>query len=90
MKAYLFGRHRLLTCLSKFLDRLLIISQILLATDQNDRQALAEMKDLRDPLQSSLISILINSIGRRTWSEGLPSLERCPRNPGSRWQSRSR
>jgi hypothetical protein len=48
--SYLFRRNRLLAGLAQLLDGLLIVSEILLAADQNDRQALAEVKDLGDPL----------------------------------------
>ena len=49
--AYLFRRDGLLAGLAKLLDRLLVIAQILLAADQNDGETLAEVKNLRDPLQ---------------------------------------
>ena len=34
----------------QFLDRLLVVAEIFLATDENDGKALAEMEDFRDPL----------------------------------------
>jgi hypothetical protein len=46
----LFGRHGLLAGLAKLLDRLLVVSQILLAANENDGETLAEVKDLRNPL----------------------------------------
>lgn len=48
--SYLFGRHRLLRSLVQLLNGLLVISQILLAADEDDGEALAEMQDFRDPL----------------------------------------
>lgn len=35
----------------ELLNRLLVVAQILLAADEDDGQALAEVQDLRDPLQ---------------------------------------
>jgi hypothetical protein len=49
-QAYLFGRDGLLARLPKLLNRLGVVSQILLAADKDDGQALAEMKNFRDPL----------------------------------------
>lgn len=40
---YLFGCHWLLRGLVKLLNRLLVESQILLAANEDDRKALAEM-----------------------------------------------
>lgn len=48
---YLLRRDGLLASLSELLDGLLIVSQILLAADKDDRKTLAEMQDLGDPLQ---------------------------------------
>jgi hypothetical protein len=42
--------HRLLGSLVQLFDRLLVKAQILLAADEDDGQALAEMQDLGDPL----------------------------------------
>ena len=44
--AYLFRSHRLLRSLVQLLNRLLIVSQILLAADEDDGKPLAEMQDL--------------------------------------------
>ena len=49
-RCYLFGRHRLLAGLAQLLDRLLVVSQILLAADEDDGEALAEVKNLGNPL----------------------------------------
>jgi hypothetical protein len=48
--SYLLGRNELLAGLAQLLDGLGVVSQILLASDQNDGQALAEVKNLGDPL----------------------------------------
>ena len=48
--AYLLWCHGLLRRLVKLLNRLLVVSQILLAADEDDGQAGAEVQDLRDPL----------------------------------------
>lgn len=48
--SYLLGSNRLLACLVEFLDGLLVVTEILLATNENDGQALAEVHDLGDPL----------------------------------------
>lgn len=47
---YLLRGNGLLACLAKLLNRLVVVTQILLTTDENDGQALAEVQDLRDPL----------------------------------------
>ena len=46
----LLGGYRLLGRLVQLLDSLLVETQILLATNENDGQALTEMQDLGDPL----------------------------------------
>lgn len=48
--AYLFGGDGLLRRLVQLLNGLLVVSQILLATDEDDGEAGAEVQDLRDPL----------------------------------------
>ena len=47
---YLLRGHRLLRSLVQLLNSFLVISQILLAADEDDGQALAEMQDFGDPL----------------------------------------
>lgn len=49
-KTYLFGCHRLLRRLVQLLNSLLVKSQILLATHEDDWQALAEVQHFGDPL----------------------------------------
>ena len=57
MKAtYLLGGDRLLARLAELLNGLLVVAKILLASDQDDGEALAEVKNLRDPLQSCDVS----------------------------------
>ena len=49
-KTYLLGGDGLLARLAKLLDGLSVVAQILLAADQDDGQALAEMKNFGNPL----------------------------------------
>lgn len=49
-RTYLFRSNGLLRGLVELFDGLLIVTQILLAANKDDRKALAEVKDLRDPL----------------------------------------
>jgi hypothetical protein len=46
----LLGRDGLLARLAQLLDGLGVVAEILLAANQNDGQALAEVQNLRDPL----------------------------------------
>jgi hypothetical protein len=48
--AYLFRGNGLLRCLVQLLNGLLVVSQILLAADEDDGQARAEVQDLGNPL----------------------------------------
>lgn len=50
-EAYLFRGNGLLRCLVQLLNGLLVVSQILLAADEDDGQAGAEVQDLRNPLE---------------------------------------
>jgi hypothetical protein len=47
----LLGRNRLLGSLVQLLNRLLVEAQILLAANEDDGQALAEVQNLGDPLR---------------------------------------
>lgn len=47
---YLFGADGLLAGLAKLLGGLGVVSQILLASNKDDGQALAKVQNLRDPL----------------------------------------
>lgn len=49
--AYLFRGNGLLRCLVQLLNGLLVVSQILLAADEDDGQAGAEVQDLGNPLE---------------------------------------
>ena len=51
--AYLLGGNGLLASLVEFLDGLLVITQILLTTDENNRETAAEMKHFGNPLRLS-------------------------------------
>jgi hypothetical protein len=57
---YLLGSDRLLTGLVQLFNGLLVVTEILLAANENDGKALAEMENFRDPLQEhvSVISYL--------------------------------
>jgi hypothetical protein len=53
MSSYLLGSNGLLAGLVELLNGLLVVTQILLATDENDRKTAAEMKNFGDPLYLS-------------------------------------
>ena len=63
------------------------MTKIHLATDQDNGQTRAEMKDFRDPLWIIYVSGPILSTNMIVCCDS-PSPERYPRNPGNRWQSR--
>lgn len=48
--SYLLRGDGLLAGLSELLNDLLVVSQILLAANKDDRETLAEVQNLRDPL----------------------------------------
>lgn len=54
---YLLGADGLLACLAELLNGLVVVTQILLAADQDDGKSLAEMEDLRNPLQKASTSV---------------------------------
>lgn len=56
-QTYLLGADGLLACLAELLDGLVVVTQILLAADQDDGKSLAEMKDLRNPLHKASASV---------------------------------
>jgi hypothetical protein len=49
---YLFRRDGLLAGFAELLNGLGVVAQILFAADQDDRETLAEVKNLRNPLQA--------------------------------------
>jgi len=51
----LLGGDGLLAGLAELLNGLLVVSQILLAADEDDGQALAEVQNLRDPLLLNVV-----------------------------------
>lgn len=55
--------HRLLRSLGQLLNCLLVEAQILLAADEDNGQALAEMQDFGDPL-CHLVSVCTNQIAQ--------------------------
>jgi hypothetical protein len=50
MHSYLLGSNGLLAGLVKLLDGLLVVTQVLLATDEDDGETVAEVKNFGDPL----------------------------------------
>lgn len=54
LKTHLLRGHGLLARFAELLDGLVVIAQILLAAHENDGKALAEVKDLGNPLQRSM------------------------------------
>lgn len=69
---YLLGRNGLLAGLAKLLNGLVVVSKILLATNQDDRETLAEVQNLGDPLCLARVSrnrlIIFGVIGELTFS----------------------
>jgi hypothetical protein len=51
----LLGRNRLLASLPQLLNSLLVVTQILLASNEDDRQTLAEVQNLGDPLLLNVV-----------------------------------
>ena len=51
--SYLLGSNGFLAGLVEFLNGLLVITQVLLAADKDDRETTAEVKDFGDPLYLS-------------------------------------
>ena len=91
---YLFGCHRLLRRLVQFLKRLVVVAEILLASNKDYWQAWAEMEDFRDPLDDHINQRLLYhchaglALSACDSSAFIPSPERCPTNPESRQRSR--
>jgi len=48
--SYLLGSNRLLAGFVEFFNGLLVVTQILLAANEDDRETAAEMKNFGDPL----------------------------------------
>jgi len=75
VKTYLLLGDGSLRGLVKFLNGLLIVSEILLTSNKDDGKALAEMQDLGDPLSKTIhVSMQLRHVrcavqgGRRTFS----------------------
>jgi hypothetical protein len=51
---YLLGGDGLLARLAELLDGLVVVTEILLAANQDDGETLAEVQDLRDPLEEQV------------------------------------
>jgi len=78
-------------------DRFLVIAQVFLTSNQDDRVALAEMEDLRDPLRNIMSAIRTSyrvfqtpkAVGSAFVVAGyVPSLARCPESQASRRRNR--
>jgi len=78
-------------------DRFLVIAQVFLTSNQDDRVALAEMEDLRDPLWHVMSAICPSCIAFQTLKDiesafiaagYVPSLARCPESLVSRRRNR--
>ena len=65
--AYLLGGDGLLARLAELLLNLGVVSQILLATDEDDGQTLAEVKNFRDPLLIGESTCQSAYLGNRDW-----------------------
>jgi hypothetical protein len=90
---YLLGRNGLLAGLMKLLDCLLVIPKILLATDEDDGETLAEVKNFGDPLrvgtcQSSVPYLQADACWLGGFRVTVPSPGRCRGNRGSQQRSR--
>jgi hypothetical protein len=55
LEVYLLRGDGLLGGLVQLLDRLGVVAKILLASDEDDRETLAEVKNFRDPLLLNVI-----------------------------------
>lgn len=86
---YLLGSDGLLAGLVKLLNGLLVVTEILLATNEDDREAAAEVNDFRDPLVGTCQRFLISKMRARGTGGIIPSPGRCRASRGSRQQSRS-
>jgi hypothetical protein len=84
MSTDLLGGYRLLGGLVQLLNGLLVEAQVLLATYEDDGQALAEVQDLGDPLREGVSRLPVQA--RATCD--VPSPVRCRASRASRWQSR--
>jgi hypothetical protein len=62
--AHLLGSYRLLGSLVQLLNGLLVEAQILLAADEDDGQALAEVQNLGDPLRGIVSRSACADLGR--------------------------
>ena len=89
MSAYLLGSDGLLAGLVKLLDGFLVVTEILLAANEDDGEATAEMHDFGDPLVGTcqLFSYLGGDVERG--DAIIPSPGRCQGNRESRQQSKS-
>jgi len=82
---YLFGCNWLLRRFRKLFNGLGIVSQIILATNEDNRKTLAEMQDFGDPLSVCISTLMPHCV---SCNSVLPSLERCRGNRGNRWRSK--
>lgn len=68
--AYLIGSNGFLASFVKLFDGLLIVAQIFLATNEDNRKPLAEMEDLRNPLH-------VVHVSASPYHSGYFSLSQC-------------
>jgi hypothetical protein len=87
--SYLFRSDRLLAGLVKLLNRLLVVSQIFLTANKDDRKPAAEMQNFRDPLKSTCQQCLIIQPYTEIAGVFVPSPGRYQGNRESRQRSRS-
>jgi hypothetical protein len=58
----LLSQDGLLSCSGQFFDRLHIVAEVALASNENDGQAFAEVEDFTDPLSITLVAELWNNL----------------------------
>ena len=83
VSSYLLWSNRFLRSLVKFFKGLLVVTKILLASNEDDGQARAEVEYFGVPLGN--VSGICQRIGL---DHCIPSLARCPANPENQPQSR--
>jgi hypothetical protein len=86
--AYLFRSDWLLAGLVKLFNSLLVVAKILLAANEDDWKALAEVEHFRNPLWFAHISISLSCSESAKNRDGLPFPERYQVNRASQPQSR--
>lgn len=82
--------------LGELLNHLSVVAEIDLASNENDGETLAEVKDFGNPLERVGYPLAICLFGGEVWvvhrynpMEGSPSPGRCQESQGNRWRSKS-